>query len=345
MKQLIIFFGLTLFTLTSCSGNKNETKIKKKAIAFKTDLRNNRSERNQSQLFTKDVNLFKLYDLEENIGKKIGFVSLSDKYRLSDHEDSLAIPNLSNIKDSKELQFFTLSPKYRKRFLDKTGISESDSLFIYDYSRNELLSFPIKMLNATANLSVYSYGEEDLTQYDYEIGFAIDKKLLEGLDESYNYNLVYVGQNNPFVKRQMKSIVWKKISSKEFPLIKIKLSRKIKGTINTNHYLYETDNYKYYLKDINDTVNVEYIDKRHLMIVEKTNGKVIIERLFKVSEGTSITPLNFGTSDFIEQWTGKLLKERPDVVFGFEYFSFGCENIIFINPKENDIYINCDNRH
>lgn len=350
MKRIIVIFGLTLSTLISCS--ENGAKKSKETIVTtvepvlnneSSETTNDSSETDLSQIITQPLNLYQLYDLEESTGKKVGFISLSDIYPLSDHKDSLAIPDLDNIRDKKELQYFVLSTKYRKRFLDKTGITESDSVFVYDYLADVLLSFPVKSLNVSANLNAYA---ESGNQYDYEIGFGINNKLLDKLNK-YS-NLVFVGKKNPFAKGQMKPMVWKEIHANEFPSKKKKLSNAIQNGKRGKSYLYDAGKYQYFIQDFYETGNSEYIIQRHLIVVDKqNNGKVIIERLFINGEGSSVAPLN-GNPNYPamkEQWTGKLLKDKPEVVFGFEWFSFGCPNIFFLDSQEKDIYINCDNRH
>lgn len=343
MKQVFSIFLLIL--LAAC--NNSEFK-KPSTTKDEPTLKSENPEKNTSQINTHEIELYQFYDLEENTGKKIAFVSLSDNYPLSDNEDSVAIPNLDNIQDKKELEFFKLDKKYRKRFLERMGISESDSVFIYDYSTDILLSFEVKRLDVAANLSIYSYQEiyeYPLTQFDYEIGFVLNKSVLGKLD--LRYNLVFVGEENPFTQGQMNPIVWTKINSNQFPSKKSKLSYTLKNAKRGKSYLYNTDKLQYFLQDFSDSETNEYIVQRHIMIVDKETEKVIIERLFTENEGTSMAPLNDSPNyiDSKEQWTGKLFKHKPEVVFGFEWFSFGCANIIFLQSKVKDIYINCDNRH
>jgi len=321
MKRIIVIFNLMLYTLTSCSAQS--------------------------------IDLFYLVDLEENTSNKVGFISLSNIYPLSEHPDSLAIPYLDTIENKNLIQYFKLTEEYRKRFLTKSKISEADSVFIYDYSSDILRSFAVKNLNVAASLSIYrDINEYPLGQYDYQIGFEINKKQLSGIMQ-YGA-LAFVGKSNPFQKGQMKPIVWSKITSKEFPNNKISKPNLIQKSKSENSYLYNSDNYDYFVKDYTITIQdngYEYdIKKRLLIVINKRNGKVIIERLFSDSEGTSVAPLNFGIdnssqTDLKEQWIGKLFKDKPEVFFGFEWVSFGCPNIIFLNSKEKDIYINCDNRH
>jgi hypothetical protein len=112
-------------------------------------------------------------------------------------------------------------------------------------------------------------------------------------------------------------------------------------------FLYISDKYQYFVHEIRDSSNTV---SRHLIITDKQSEKIIIERSFIDGESMSAAPLNYGIdnpdfADSKEQWTGKLLKDKPDVIFGFDWVSFGCPNIIFLHSSFDDIYLNCDNRH
>lgn len=302
-------------------------------------------------LNAQNLNLYWLVDLEENENKKTGFVSLSDIYPLSKHPDSLAIPDFYTIKKENR-EYFKLGQEYRKRFLSKTKISETDSLFIYNYSTDVLLSFPTNNLNTVAYLNNYRNVDNchPCDQYDYRIGFEINKSLLNGLGNSYQHALVYVGKENPFVQGQMKSIIWKKIKPNEFPIEKSnpKIQYRYTDTKRDKAYLYESNEFQYFLQDLVKN-NIDKVWERHFLIIDKSNGEVVVERVFQHSESQNLAPLNLGvpSEDYVthpEQWTGKLFKNKPTVVFGFEWVSFSCPRLILLH-SEKDIYINCDNRH
>ncbi len=97
------------------------------------------------------------------------------------------------------------------------------------------------------------------------------------------------------------------------------------------------------------------ISKRHLLVIDKKSGEVVVEQLFQRGENILPTPLNFGIefekdnveNDYTilrEQWTGKLFKNKPLVVFGFEWSPY-CPAITFLSQTEKSIWINCDSRH
>ncbi len=234
--------------------------------------------------------------------------------------------------------------------------SESDSVFIYDYSTDVLLSFPVRKLNVVAYLNIYmDINDCPCQQYDYMIGFEVAKKYLNGLGKYFREALVFIGKENPFAAGQMKAIVWQKIKTEKFPLEKsnfteIQKQNKHENVVTGQAYLYETDNFQIFIQDYVEQNNPIEVQDRHLIVIDKQRGDVVNERMFSNSEGTSATPLNFGINnsnfhDLKEQWTGKLFKDKPEVIFGFEWVSFGCPSIHYLNSQDKYIQINCDNRH
>ena len=370
MKRIFTILVITIFSTLSCSDNKSRAKNSDnieiengnktntqnaKLETSDTVNSNNYSDEEKQLTYVKDLDLFWIRDLEENAKTKVGFISLSDIYPLSEHPDSLAIPSLENV-DNQNLQYFKLNSIYRKRFLSKTNISETDSVFIYDYSKDALLYFSVKELNVVAYLNDYMDIKDcPCSQYDYMIGFEVPKSNLNGLGKYFSDALVFIGKDNPFTRGQMKAIEWQKIITEIFPLEKSKLTNtqkhyKHKDAIKGQAYFYETEIYQVFIQDYTEPNNLARVQDRHLIVIDKKSGDVVNETMFNNSEGTSVAPLNFGInnpnySDLKEQWMGKLFKNKPEVIFGFEWVSFGCPGIIYINSLNKYIQINCDNRH
>lgn len=370
MKRIFAILVITIFSTFSCSENKsraknsdnieieneNKTDTQNAKLETSDTVNSNYYSNEENKLtYVKDCDLFWIRDLEENAKKKVGFISLSDIYPLSEHPDSLAIPSLENI-DNQNLQYFKLNSTYRKRFLSKTNLSETDSVFIYDYSTDALLSFSVKKFNVVAYLNIYMDIKDcPCSQYDYMIGFEVAKSNLNGLGKYYSDALVFIGKENPFTQGQMKPIGWKKIKTEVFPstksnLTEMELQYKHKNTVKGQAYSYETDSHQIFIQDYKNP-KYEYIyatQDRHLIVINKQSEKVENEMLFSAGEGSTLAPLNFGIDgnnhDTI-QWIGQLFKDKPEVIFGFEWVSFGCPSINFLNSKDKYVQINCDNRH
>lgn len=344
-KQIASFF-LILFGLNSCGEQQEKTT---QPVPGKVESRSVEAKKEVVFIPEQDIDLESgLFDLQsENGNKQMGFISLSDIYPLSEHPDSLAIPDVSE-KPFDSIRCFKLDKEYRKRFLTETRISENDRVFIYDYAANVLVSFPVKKLNVVANLNGYA-SEEDapFSQFDYMIGFEIDGNSLKGIKDKYfNNTMVFVGAENPFVKGKLKRVMWKKIDKKQFPVAKMsKKALALSGSHKpADTYTFAKDSLQYYLQDFKDEY---WVFSRRLLIINNKTGNVIFERVFEESEGSAMAPLNNTNPDVGNeiQWTGILFKNKAPVIFGLQYFSFGCPEISFLNKKEKGIYINCDNRH
>lgn len=279
-----------------------------------------------------------LYRLTYAQDESTGFVSLSDNYRLSDHPDSLAVPISEINRDS--VQFITLSSVYRKRFLDGTNLSEDDKVFIYNFEKEKFVELEIRNLKVIAVLSVYTtIYDWPFSPYDFQIGFKIDASYLAGFSDYYSNTLVYAGRENVFIQNQLNRIEWRVIESTEFPnqLISEKYASIIKEEKLelTNCHEYSMEEHNYYLQTFKKN-GIDYA--KQLVVVHKASKSKIYERFYMISEGSSFAPDN-------NQWTGSLFKDRPPVIFGFQYHSFGCESIPFIDTEMKENYISCDNRH
>lgn len=293
----------------------------------------------QTSLPAQDFALFQLSLIEYDNDTK-AFVSLSDIDRLSENIDSLAIPDLSerSQEDAKQFEYFKLNSKYRNQFLLRTTISETDNVYIYSFEKNILISFPVKNLNVVACLNVYG-ADWPYRQDEFMIGFEVDKKYLTGFEEYFVNTFVYIGKKSPFVLNQLKPVVWKKIDSKDFPseqLIAYDTSYAGKCIIGDT-YCYESNGLQYFIQDmvrLSDNWNAV----KRLLVIEIKTKRTVCEKIYYSGESASFAPLD-------NQWTGKLFRNKPAVIFGFQYVSFGCPFITFLSPSEKDIYINCDNRH
>lgn len=301
------------------------------------------------------VNLFRIRDLTENAGLEVGFISVSDIYALSTNTDSLAIPDPKHIPQEKS-GYLVLTDRYRDQLLAITGISERDSVFVYDYSQDILFSFSVQSLNTVAYLNEYYRPAEcPCIASDYMYGFAVDKRKLPGLARYFSDVYVYVGSHNPFVRGQMQAIQWQAIPSEKFPAQKIQLSDEQMQRINSHSkikrtYLSERNGYQFYVQDYLASPEQTTPLYRHVLILDQQTGIVVNELLFRDSEGGSPAPLNFGINDpnhpnLKQQWVGKLIKGHSPVVFGFVWMSFGCPPLFYIEPNAGTIQFQCDNRH
>jgi len=337
-----ILFATLLITISGCNQKQktnNIQQISTDALIMENSVVENNYEQN-----IQDLALFSVYWLERS---DIAFVSLSDIYPIDYDDSSQTLPNIEE-KGVDSAQYFVLEKRYRDRFLSETKISETDSVFIYDYSINKLVPIIVKNMKVVAMVNIYaSESDYPYPPYYYMIGFEIDAEKLKGLSDYYRHTLVSVGKENPFVQEQLTPIVWQKIATEDYP------SKEIEGEYNAylktlsigNTYLFEANGLQYFLQDRLDK-QFSQPTYRRLLVVDSKTKDIIIEKIYGRGEGTSVSPLNYEYADAgINQWTGRLFKDKPPVIFGFEYISFGCPFISTIDKSNEDIFIYCDNRH
>ncbi|MNU89780.1 hypothetical protein D3C71_796300 [compost metagenome] len=337
----VCYLLLIVFGLNSCGEQTQVSTKKGEVLKIASDAKKVIPTPEKKE----DLVIFDMMPIEGN--QELGFISISDIHPISEHPDSLAIPDISE-KPIDSVRYFKLNKVYRKRFLTATGISETDQVFIFDYSRDMLVSFPVSKLNVVAHLNIYASDEDaPYSQFDYMFGFEVSRKDLKGFDNEYFSDvLIFVGKKNPFERGKLKPIVWRKTEKKQFPVAKMSkegVNRSKRFTVG-NTYTFTKDSLQYYVQELS---NGENSLARRLLVLNTKTDKMVFERLYEESEGVSLAPLNHKDKeyDFINQWTGQLFKNRAPVLFGFQYFSFGCPEISFIEKNAEDIYLNCDNRH
>lgn len=291
-----------------------------------------------------DLNIFTLIDRS----KEATFVSLSDIDRpeepldAEEQIDALSRQEITDIakNNNDDFNYVKLSPEYRTQFLSRTNIAETDKIFIYSYLRDTLVSLPINSLNAVAWLNGYINSEEcPCPDYYYQIGFEIDNSFLKGFEDHYENTLVFIGKRNPFVRNQIEPIIWQKIDHTEFPTQSINLDIEY-GSVNFEYdlgdaYKFENKKYDIYIQKLNKK-NDQF--GLRLVVLDKKTKENIFEKLYYSGESASFAYLNY-------QWVGYLFKNQPMVIFGFQWHSFDCPIIDFIDADKKEIPINCDNRH
>jgi hypothetical protein len=334
INSSILILSLSLLFL-SCGNTNQEIKIENTNQEVLTNILATIEIKNEVEpLATSiDLTIYALGCYEKVKEKPSRFISLTDTYPWSEHPDSLAISD-EYLGDEEILDYHILNSKFRTRFLKKLNIKESDSIFLYNFILDKTEAFRVKEIPILAHLTPYG-ADSPISQYDYLIGFDLEKASPIKDYQSCYGAFVFVGNKNPFISGGLKPIIWKKIDVKLFP--KDRASKKIAKTKITKLYEYQWSNFTYYL-----------INEIHLVIVESSSNKLITEAVFEEGESTGLALLSFKNQKNeygTEQWTGNLFKNKPPVFFGFTYESFGCPSINFIEKSGKEIYINCDNRH
>ncbi|QCE40570.1 hypothetical protein [Psychroserpens sp. NJDZ02] len=290
---------------------------------------------------SKDIKLYTLEALQKDTAKYVGFVSLTGNFEWSTGRDSLEFPNTYLGSD-----YHTLSKDYRSQFLAKVKISESDSVFVYNYTKDSVFTYPVKKLPIIAYANAYSGNSN---QSDYLIGFDLEDEINIKNWPSYYNTFVFVGKNNPFITGNIKPLIWREINDKAYPIIKLSHTDDIllKNKTITGSYIFTTNTLNYYIHLLKGNDD-DTFDARHLIIMDSKNQHIIYNKIYEdIGESGSLAPLSFINDSDNEtyQWTGQILKNKPPVLFGFYFISFGCPSIHFIDKSIQNLWIYCDNRH
>jgi hypothetical protein len=268
-------------------------------------------------------------------------------YNISESPDSAAIPSMELL-DTAQSKHFYLDSMYRKRFFGGAHISLSDSVFIYNYVTNVSATLAVKSLKVLAKLNDYRSDDEYPHQaYDYQIGFEIPPAIRKKVSPNYSIPLVCIGKSNPFIKGQMKPIVWTKVPAKEFPPYEVDTTNRwvLRNVKRGTTYSANLVGYTLFAQDILSNENGN-LAARQLIVTDSKTNALVRNECFYDSESLMPAPLNLISSEnYIYQYAGRLFKGKPPVFMGFEFVSFGCEGITFLKKDLQPLYINCDNRH
>jgi len=264
------------------------------------------------------------YDYGDEIVE--GFINLSESYPWDYETDALTIlPKRKLGKDTVQFDSYL-----KDKFLKKMSISTRDTAFIYNLRTDSVYKFKVNDLPVTASINVYLRGRKNVKEQDYEIGFD--------LGNSYDVtgeNFVYIGKENPFVTGKIKRLIWESTDNERFP----SKENKEKNLEKLNTFKYTINNLDYFLQ-----VSAEGLGSYHLVVVDKTLASIVFDNHYFNGESTNVRPINSKDDDGA-QWTGKIFKNKPSIVYGLMYSSFECPKIEFTNKTELPIRILCDNRY
>lgn len=286
---------------------------------------------------------FQLFEMMEQIrpdSTRVGFVSLSDICPMSEHPDSLILPELTDWDPAQtgNFNYFHLDSCYRERFLEATQLNKKDRLFLYSYGENQLLTLDIKHIRVGAYLSVYAEGQPQ-SPSDYQIGFEIEESYLNGFEPYFSTTLVAIGNKNPFVENAVRQIHWNPTDTNNFPgTIVPEFNAPYVGVCHPGKtYISANFGYNYFIQEYLDH-KMNEVAIAHLVITDSKTNSIVFQQFYEHDEGASI-------ADRTYQWTGQLFRNKPPVIFGMQWHSFDCPEITVIGRNQPGIPIHCDNRH
>lgn len=269
------------------------------------------------------------------------FVNVSESFPWSFKKGDISIfPKAQIGKDT-----IRFSADRKKEFLKMMTISSSDSLYLFNMQTDSVFKYTIDDLELVASVSPYETGNNELTIYDYQIGFSLGKTFKTG-----GYTLAYIGNESPFQNKKIETIDWQSTTNAEFTkkFISAKNVPEVRKNWFNGFEPYQTFKYSNSFADfyIQELYKNEQYQHRYLIIVNKETNNIIFEEPQISTEGTYEADLFTENADFGSgQWTGAIFKNKPPIIYGFTTYSFGCASIKFLGENELEIPIRCDNRH
>ncbi len=285
--------------------------------------------------YSQDLRVFYLSPLRNDTLQKVGFVNLSDEnlpfeiYKDTVHDDDIEEELIP------ENEYVVLTGNKRSTFLNSLNISEAERIYIYSMYLDKVFTFPVGQVELIERPNLYM---------GTEIGFKVLGLPLKSMGYFQWNTFVCIGKSNLFSPGNAYQIKWEEADSSSFP-------DNLKG--NNHQEWYDTfprgkvfhssvNGYKYLVQNLNST-KYKSIAGRHLIVYKNSIDSLIFNQVYMDTESTSPSPLTSQNEGY--QWTGKIFKNKPSIVYGFQWVSFGCPWIDFFGGQVPSISIYCDNRH
>ena len=275
----------------------------------------------------------------EKDGKPFGIISLSpllpapeeseEPQRLFSQLTSNDTATLESVK------YIELSADSRRQLLQSAGLSENDHLYVFDVKVRRAFVVPVELLKAIAVLNDY-VNELPVSESDYYIGFELDDDVMPNY---IAWTWLSFGKVDPFEKRGLKNIRWTACNPVDFPSVQLPADYypfyDDKPVKPADCFHYAHGNRNFYLRNY---IVGDMVVAKHVVVTDKKSGKSIFENVYELCENCSFAPDN-------EQYTGKLLKGVPEVIFGFVYPAYWCPAISVLDQSGSEIPVLCDNRN
>jgi hypothetical protein len=300
---------------------------------------------------SQDLEIYSLLSSENKQGHSFSFVSLGLDYPFVAHPDSLVIADgyLGAMDyDYSTDNYHPVEAVYRKRFLSRLKIKESDNIYLYHLLLDTVYSFNVKDLKLVAFFDGYG-ASLPVSDNDYMIGFEIGNEALfsRNAGRFSKHVFVNIGTKDPFQTGQVKPIKWKKSKNLNFPRPKNEAELRENVLANSTNltYKYEQAHLGYYLQSYLDSEGC--LLGQWLIVIDRVNKTEVYNKFMRGSEGMRLLETNSVNSDYDEhnyQFTGRLFKDQPPIIYNFYYHRFGCDIIHFVEKKEHFIRRNCGAR-
>ena len=268
------------------------------------------------------------------------YVAPSDFYEI----DSLDLPireMQKRLSQGKKIQqYIILDDKYKKRIFEKTNYAPSDTIFVYNYSKNILKKYPITNLRTVAYINISNENKIDIKNCKIGFELAYDPyDISEEESRIYWEAYAYIGKENPFVENQMKPMTWVKIDKEKFPLPYTIIHEEYYWD---NTYRYEDQEVICYLRDFCINKYEIFNNKRYLVVLDAKTKRIIKTAFWEENELLELdSPYDRDDLSFAVS-IGRLLKNRPITICGLNYRYFQCLPIVFLDQQYSDLDNFCD---
>lgn len=283
----------------------------------------------------------KIYS-EYNEENQFGIVVLSDwgYLKWSDHPDSSFISQKVLQASSKDnWNYHELNSQKRRLFLECLNIRETDKIFIYNFPLDTVITYELSEAPVVAFLE-HGGGGVPFDQRDFEIGIRLlEFPQMVGDYATYN-NVAYIGDENPFLTGNVKPIQWQMTDSTKFPdnLENLEFSQYLEDYDKGETFIFSLDSVNIFLQNIID----ERLIGRHLAVVNSKTDSVIFQKILFDGESAGLRPIPTEETNYHDdfyQWTGKLFKNKPTIIYGLIYENFAFRRIHLLDATEPAIYI------
>lgn len=279
--------------------------------------------------------------LNDDSGYRSGFLNISESVGYDYNSNKPKILT----RDQLGQDTIRLTKAQNQKLLKLSGVSASDTAFIFNLDKDEITEIAINKLGGMAIVSPYERGDDNLQEYSYQFGFDLMKQY----KDSWN-NFVYIGQTNPFQTGKIEGIEWSRIKTSEFEKVTASAGNKEKNDGDLGSYQpkdalkYANEDYAYYIQTLEKAKSPLIW---HLVVIDKATNTIVYNKLQSESESIYFAALKIKDepNDYGGQYTGAIFKDKPPILYGFESISFGCPSIEFVLEGEPPILIRCDNRH
>ncbi len=268
------------------------------------------------------------YDEKDNGEISTGFLNASNVY-FSNKKDIEEVLPKEVLKDTVRLNI-----EQRKKFLNIINVSESDNVFIYDVNNEKVHTLKVSSLPVIACINAFfDENHYEKTEKQYQFGFDLG----DVLKYNCHINFATIGKQNPFVVGKLNPFVWKRLNPDRF-----------RGQLDIyevpTEFNYEV---RFVLSYVLNGLQYYLINKENLLVIDREKKEIIYNHTFYSGVNANLTlPILENEKEFFHrQWTGKLFKNMPPVVFGFQNWVFGCEEIRFLNTSDLPVKVLCDSRN